>query len=80
MVMAPCKGCAKREIGCRSSCEAWADYQVRKAEDLERRKKIDGPAKAADAYIREKHRKTSPWYADTQPSRRTGRSTSKHDK
>ena len=80
MVMAPCKGCEKRKVGCRSSCEAWADYEKRKAEDEERRRKFDAHIKQADAYVRAKHRKSTPWYADTQPSRRTGRSSSKHDR
>lgn len=79
MVSAPCKGCQKREIGCRSSCEAWADYEKRKAEDLKLRKKVTGPSKLADAYVREKRRRSTPWYADKQASRRSGRSTSKHD-
>lgn len=77
MVKAPCKDCTKREVGCRSSCEAWTEYQIRKTEDAELRRKAEGRMKQADAYVRQKRRRSAPWHDGRQVGRLSGRSESK---
>lgn len=76
MVRAPCKDCQRRAVGCRSSCEAWAEYQTKKAADAELRRKAEGRMKQADAYVREKRRKATPWHDGRKPGRMNGRSES----
>lgn len=33
--VAPCKGCEKREVGCRKECEGWLCYEKAKAEYMD---------------------------------------------
>ena len=39
MIIAPCRFCEKRELGCRSNCDSWQEYQTKKNEEYEARTK-----------------------------------------
>ena len=39
-MVAPCKGCEERQIGCHSSCEKYLDYKA-KAEEIAKRQRAD---------------------------------------
>lgn len=70
MINSPCKGCERREVGCRSGCEDWKDYEARKAEDKKLRREATAPQRQADAYVRERVKRAGPWFPARQLRRR----------
>lgn len=40
MIIAPCKDCVGRELGCHSKCERYASYRAAKDEEGNKRRKI----------------------------------------
>lgn len=39
MTTAPCKDCPDRQVGCKSTCPAWAEWEKEKARRVEEKKK-----------------------------------------
>lgn len=53
MTTAPCKDCPDRQVGCKSTCPAWAEWEKEKARRVEEKKKNTGPRGFQDGIHRE---------------------------